>query len=181
MRLGLRRLASTSLALFALGASVVLLAACGSSSKTVQPTGGTTTAGRLTPPSRLSKGAYRLKLKKINAQVTKATTQIRRDVGKAKTAGDLRSALKNLGDEELRLSSEVAQLRAPPDAVRANQLLAKGFGDTAKEIHALLPRVGSQKNAKAGLKLLSALHPAGGQEIQRAVGELKKLGYTNGS
>jgi hypothetical protein len=175
----LRRLISLLLTTFALGASVLLLAACGSSSKTSTPTGGTTTASGPPPSAQLSKGAYRLKLKKINAQVTKSTNQIRGDAGKAKSAGDLRNALKRLGDAELRLSGEVAKLRPPSDAIKANRLLAKGFGDTANEIDALLPKIGSQKSAKAGLKLLSTLHPKGGQEVQSAVRELIKLGYTS--
>jgi hypothetical protein len=181
VRFGLQRLGRPALAACALAALALLLAGCGSSSKTQAATGGTTTASGPPTQAHLTAALYRAKLKHINADVTKTQRSIRTTFTQAKRTADIRSALKKVGDAELRLSQEVGKLRAPPNAKTANALLAKGFADLAREVKAVEPKVAAAKSPQAALAILKSLQPTGGREIDSAVRELKKLGYTSGS
>jgi phage replication-related protein YjqB (UPF0714/DUF867 family) len=181
VRVGLRRLGTVALAAFALTALAFLFAGCGSSSKTQAATGGTTTASAPPIQAHLTAAQYRARLKRINAEVTKTQSSIRAQFTQAKSTADIRRALKKVGDGELRLSQEVGKLRAPPNAKTANALLAKGFADLAKEVKAIEPKVAAAKNPQAAVAILKSLQPTGGKEIDTAVSELKKLGYTSGS
>lgn len=178
MRLGLRRLGTTALILSALA---VLVSGCGSSSKTSQPTGGTTKASGPAAQAHLTAALYRAKLRRIKGEVNKAQASIRSSFTQAKSVSDLHTALKGLAHEEIRLSQEVGKLRAPTNAKAANALLAKGFADTAKQIQGVLPQISSAKSPQAAIGILRHLQSTGGTEIGRAVAQLKRLGYTSGS
>jgi hypothetical protein len=132
---------------------------------------------------RLSDDDYRARLRTINGEVTKATSSVTQAAASATSVSALRDALSKYADAEKRFADEVAKLNPPKKAEAANALLARGFRDTAAQIRALLPKLGSATTPRAALALLQAAQKqiTGGRELDRAVAELRRLGYSTGS
>ena len=100
----------------------------------------------------------------------------------ARSVAQLRAGLSAFAAGEQKIGDQVAALRPPTDAERANAQLAKGFHDTATEVKALLPRLATARTPQDAFKVIAALGPStrGGRELDTALGQLKKLGYAHG-
>ena len=132
--------------------------------------------------SRLSPSAYRAKLATIGREANTAQTQVEKGL-RAKSVAEIRTLLSNFADTVQNLGDEVAALKPPKNAEAANTLLARGEHDTATATRAVLPQLAKLKNVKAALSFLnkSQGNAKGGRELDQALAELKKMGYTKGS
>ncbi|HLX21186.1 MAG TPA: hypothetical protein VKR23_13640 [Gaiellaceae bacterium] len=132
--------------------------------------------------SRLSPNQYRVRLGMVARQADQAQSQVE-EASSAKTVIEIQTRLRRFATAEQQLGDEVATLKPPTNAERANGELARGEHDTASEVRALLPQVGRLKSVKATMALLDrALGNANGaREIDHALAELKQAGYTKGS
>jgi hypothetical protein len=132
--------------------------------------------------SRLSPSAYRTKLATIGQEANKAQTQVEKGL-RAKSVAEIRTRLSTFADAAQKLGDEVAALKPPENAEAANALLARGEHDTASATRAVLPQLAKLKSVKAALSFLnkSQGNAKGGRELDQALAELKKMGYTKGS
>jgi len=73
-------------------------------------------------------------------------------------------------------------VRSPKKKEDANELLARGLHDTAKELPAIDPKLASLRSVRAALSLLQreGARVQGGHELDRALAELKAKGYGSG-
>jgi len=131
---------------------------------------------------RLSPSAYRAKLATIGREANKAQTQVEKGLH-ATSVAEIRTRLSTFADAAQKLGDEVAALKPPRNAEAANALLARGEHDTAGATRAVLPQLAKLKTVKAALSFLnkSQGNAKGGHELDQALAELKKMGYTNGS
>jgi hypothetical protein len=131
--------------------------------------------------SRLSASAYRTHLAtlgkeeadKVQGNVEKALS--------AKSIGEIQTRLRASATADDRLGDEVSSLKPPKDAETANAELARGEHDTAAAVRSVLPKLAKFTSAKAAIAYLNKVPPKGGREIDQALAQLKKLGYTKGS
>ncbi len=132
--------------------------------------------------SRLSSSAYRAKLAAIGRDANTAQGQVEKGLH-AKSVAEIRTRLSTFANTAQKLGDEVAALKPPKNAQAANALLAQGEHDTASATRAVLPQLAKLKSVKAALSLLnkSQGNAKGGRELDQALTELKKMGYTNGS
>lgn len=131
---------------------------------------------------RLSSSDYKAELAKISKQSTAAHAAVERSASKATAVSQLQAALRRFADAEDRLGNEVFKLKPPTNAEAANAELARGEHDSAAEIRKLLPKLARLKSVQQAFAYLQQLGSTkGGHEEDRAIGELKKLGYTGGS
>jgi hypothetical protein len=132
--------------------------------------------------NRLSATSYRAKLATIAKQADHAQSNVERALH-AKAVAEIHTRLNAFAAADGKLGDEIAALRPPKDAEQANTALAQAEHDMADTVRALLPRVAQAKNATAALALLQHDTQAAkaGQELDTALGRLKKLGYTKGS
>ena len=80
--------------------------------------------------------------------------------------------------ERIRIGDEVAALKPPKDADAANTELANGLHDTGSEVQTVLPTIKKMPSAKAAIAYLGKTPTTkGGQELDHALAQLKKLGY----
>ena len=132
--------------------------------------------------ARLSPNAYRARLATIGREANGAEAGVERGLH-AKTVVELRQRLGSFARAAQKLGDEVGALKPPKNAETANALLARGEHDTASATRAVLPHLAKLKSVKAALSLLnkSQGNAKGGSELDEALAELKKLGYTKGS
>jgi hypothetical protein len=132
--------------------------------------------------SRLSASAYRARLAAIAREANAAQARVETAL-RAKSVASIRTRLGAFAGAEDRLGDEVAGLKAPKNAQSANSELARGEHDVADEVRSAVARLSKLKSAKAALSFLqSSLAAAkGGREVDHALTQLKKLGYTKGS
>jgi hypothetical protein len=132
--------------------------------------------------SRLSASQYRARLATIARQADKAQAQVEKGLS-AKSVTEIQTRLRSFAAAEQQLGNDVAALKPPKNAEPANTELARGEHDTASEVRSLLPRLAKLKSVKAALILLNKnLGGAnGGREVDQALAELKKAGYTKGN
>jgi CHASE2 domain-containing sensor protein len=132
--------------------------------------------------SRLSAEAYEAKLATIATQADKAQHDVERAL-QAKTAAAIHTHLSAFATADDQLGGQIAALKPPTNAEQANTALAKAEHDMAATVRSLLPRVAQANSAKAALALLqnNKQAAAAGHELDTALGQLKKLGYTKGS
>jgi hypothetical protein len=130
---------------------------------------------------RLSAGAYRGHLAAFEREDNAVHAPMDK-LPRARSVAEIRAGLGAFAAGEQKIGDQVAALRPPADAARANAQLAKGFHDTATELKALLPRLAAAKTPKDAFKVMAALGPStrGGRELDTALGRLKKLGYAHG-
>lgn len=130
--------------------------------------------------ARLSKQAYHQRLVELNGDVTKAENAVRQQVVQAQTVAQLRTALSRFADEQQRIGDQVTKLKPPKDAEQANADLGKGLRDLAGDVRSFLPKLAGVTSPSQALPLLqSGLQNAkGAQELDRAVSELKREGYS---
>jgi hypothetical protein len=132
--------------------------------------------------SRLSASAYRAKLATISKQADQAQAAVEQGLH-AQTISALSARLGAFANASQTLGDEVQKLKPPKDAESANALLARGEHDTAAATRAALPKLARMKSVKAAIGYLSGSlgNQKGGHELDQALTELKKLGYTKGS
>jgi hypothetical protein len=132
---------------------------------------------------RLSASAYRSKLATISHQANEAQTAVERRGLHAKSISDLTRELALFANASQRLGDEVKALKPPKDADSANALLERGEYDTATAVRTALPKLARMKSVKAAITYLSGSlgNEKGGRELDQAITQLKKLGYTKGS
>ena len=132
--------------------------------------------------SRLSRSAYRARLATIANEADKAQRDVEKGLT-AKSLAGLQARLKTFATAEDRLGDEVSRLKPPKDAEAPSAELARGEHDTAAAVRAALPKLVTFTSPKAAIAFLSKglAQPKGGREVDHALAQLKKLGYTNGS
>lgn len=158
--------------------AVAIVVACAS----LAGCGGTSGSTGSTSTSRLSKAEYRKQLAKVAREAATAQGAIGKAASKAKTVGDVQTALRSFAAAYDRLGNEVAALKAPADAQAANAELAKGEHDDAAETRAIIPKLSKYKSVQQAFGYLQQIgHTKGGAEQDKAIATLKKLGYTTGS
>ena len=142
----------------------VLVAGCGSS-------GG----------SRLSADEYTARLASIGKEAATNQAAVEQAL-RATSVDEIHTRLANFADADDRLGDEVAKLKPPKNAESANAQLARGEHDLASDVRDILPDVSKQKTAKAALARIqeSLGSAAGARELDEALTQLKKLGYTKG-
>ena len=82
---------------------------------------------------------------------------------------------------EEKISREVAALHPQKNAQSANDQLAKRTHDIAAAIDEVIPKVRSAASPAAAILNKSSAGAKAGQELDQALTELRKLGYTTGS
>ena len=133
--------------------------------------------------SRLSRSAYRTRLATLGKEADKAQADVEKGLH-AKSMAELQARLKAFATAEDRLGDEVSRLKTPKDAEAANAELARGEHDTAAALRSALPKLAKFTSPKAAISFLTkglAAQPKGGHEVDQALAQLKKLGYTKGS
>ncbi len=131
---------------------------------------------------RLSSAQYKQELAKISKQSDAAHGAVEQSAPNAKTVAQVQAVLRKFASAEDRIGAEVAKLKAPQNAERANSELARGEHDDAAEIRAMLPKLARFKSVQQAFAYLQQLGSTkGGREEDEAIGQLKKLGYTSGS
>jgi hypothetical protein len=127
--------------------------------------------------SRLSASDYRTHLETIAKESDAAQHAVEKGF-QATSVPHLVKVLSVFGAAEKRIGDEVAALKPPKDAEVANAELASGQHDTASEVQAFLPKVKQMPSATAAIAYLSKTPTTkGGREVDKALAELKKLGY----
>jgi len=131
---------------------------------------------------RLSASAYRAQLAKIGKQADKAQAQVEKGL-RAKSVAEVRARLSAFASAEDRLGDEVSRLKPPKNAQAANTELARGGHDTASATRSAVAKLAKIKNVKEALSFLNSSlgNAKGAHELDQALSELKKLGYTKGS
>jgi hypothetical protein len=129
---------------------------------------------------RLSASEYRTRLASLAKEADKAQGAVEKGFT-AKSVAELRARLKTFATAEDRFGDEVGRLKPPKDAEAANAELARGEHDTAAAIHSVLPQLAKFTSPQAAVRFLNKQNPKGGHEIDHALTQLRKLGYTKGS
>jgi hypothetical protein len=128
--------------------------------------------------SRLSATDYRAHLETVAKQSDAAEHAVEKGFHAA-SVPQLVKTLGVFGAAERRIGDEVAALKPPKDAEAANTELADGLHGTALELQPLLAKIENMPSAKAAVAYLTNTPTTkGGREIDQALAQLKKLGYT---
>jgi len=131
--------------------------------------------------SRSSASGYRARLATLAKEADKAQGNVEKALS-AKSIAEIQTRLKAFATAEDRLGDEVSRLKPPKGAETANAELARGEHDTAAAVRSVIPKLVKFTSAKAAIASLSkGFQPKGGREVDHALAQLKKLGYTKGS
>jgi hypothetical protein len=127
--------------------------------------------------NRLSASEYRTQLRTVARESDTAEHGVEKGFH-ATSVGQLVKVLGTFEASEKRIGGEVAGLNAPLDAEPANSELARGLDDTASEVQALIPRIKKMPSTHAAVAYLSKTPTTkGGSEVDKALAQLKQLGY----
>jgi hypothetical protein len=127
--------------------------------------------------SRLSASAYRARLATLGKEADKVQGNLEKALS-AKSIAEIQTRLKASATADDRLGDEASSLKPPKDAETANAELARGEHDTAAAARSVIPKLAKFTSAKAAIAYLKHIQPKGGREIDHALAQLKKLGYT---
>jgi hypothetical protein len=130
--------------------------------------------------SRLSASEYRARLATLGKEADKVQGNVEKALS-AKSVADIQTRLKAFATADDRLGDEASSLKPPKDAETANAELVRGEHDTAAAVRSVIPKLAKFTSAKAAIAYLQGVQPKGGREIDHALAQLKKLGYTTGS
>lgn len=102
---------------------------------------------------------------------------------RATTVKQITAALTTFGAAEHLLSTQVADLKPPKNAVAANDELSVGLQSTAKAAQAAATKIGTMKTPGQAMRYLQSHqgNRQGARALDDALAKLKKLGYTKGS
>jgi len=141
---------------------------------------------RSAPPSpahhnTMSASAYRQFLRTLSHQEDGA----HRGIDAALHAGSviaMRKGLLGFAADQQHVSEELSSITPPADAAHANAALGRAFVMNAAAIRRVAAAIARARSPKAALAIvMSAEGPRRvGQEIDAALGLLRKLGYTSG-
>jgi hypothetical protein len=163
----MRRRISTALAAAAL---CMALGACGSSNNDST----TTTA--------LTAQQYTQFLQKLS-QREDAAHQALDQARHASSLAQVQQILSTFAADQDGVAAQLSSVRPPQNAQAANDQFDNAFKDTAAAVRELIPQVakaGTPQAAIAALGKSKSLQQSG-QEVDAALAQLKKLGYTQGS
>jgi hypothetical protein len=148
-----------------IAAVVLLLAACGGG-------GG----------SRLSASAYRAQLAQVKQQAAAAQTDVAKGL-QARTIPELQQRLEAFATATHHIGDKVANLKPPANAEAANIQLAEGLHETARATRAASKQITKLHTPQEAISYLehSPANAKGAGQVNEALKELKKLGYTSGS
>ena len=130
--------------------------------------------------SRLSAKDYRARLAGVSKREDAAQIEVQKGLG-AQTVAGLRATLLKFADAQDAIGTAVADLKPPADADAANAELARGLRDTASELRVIVGRFSGAKTPKDAIAIVERSKPRGGAEIDHALTQLRKKGYTKGS
>ena len=126
---------------------------------------------------RLSASEYRAHLETVGKESNAVQHAVEKGF-QATSVPQLVKVLTVFGAAQKRIGDEVAALKPPKDAEAANTELANGLHDTGSEVQAVLPKIKKMPSTKAAIAYLNKTPTTkGGQEIDQALAQLKKLGY----
>jgi hypothetical protein len=147
----------------------VALAACGSSNSN-----STTT----TP---LSAQQYKQYLQRVGNRDDQAHRAFDQSFHHANSVAQLQQALTTFATEQERVAAQLSSVTPPQNAQAAADQFVKAYSDTAAAIRAVLPQVANAGSPQAALAVIQKSKRArqAGQELDAAIGQLKKLGYTH--
>ena len=133
--------------------------------------------------NRLSTDEYKTRLKTLDQEVTKAEVAARKAVVPTATVAQIRSALTRVAAAQQKVGDEVDKLKPPKKAEAPNALLARAAHDLAAEVRGVAQELGSVTKTEDALALVQKefQNTKGARELDQAVGELKKLGFSAGS
>jgi len=133
--------------------------------------------------NRLSRDEYKAQLTTLNHDVSKAEAAAQSAVVQAATVEQIRAALTRVAAVQQHVGDEVAKLKPPEEAEAANALLARGAHDLAAETREVVKKLASVTKPSEALGLIQKAFQdtRGAKELDQAVGELKKLGFSAGS
>lgn len=154
----------------AAAAACLLIAGCGSSGTD------TTNTQALTPQQ------YEQLLRKEQQRENEAHKAVEESFH-ATSVERITQALSAFAKDQEARAEDLAAVDPPENAKSAQSKLERAFKETAAAINRLIPEVEKAGSAKEALALLQkAKGPQhAGQELDAALAELKKLGYTSGS
>jgi hypothetical protein len=146
------------------------LVACGSSGNNST----TTTA--------LSAQQYTQFLKGLSQQEDQAHKALDQTL-QAKSVSEIQQGVQAFAADQTNAANKVSNVTPPANAKVANDQLEKAFKDIAAAIQAVLPQIQSASSPQQALNvIMKAKGPQqAGQELDAALSQLKKLGYTQGS
>ena len=146
------------------------LAGCGSG-------GSDTTAGQALTPEQ-----YSQLLRKEQQLENKAHRAVEESF-QAKSAAGISQALSAFAEDQEARAEELSSATPPDNAKPAQAKLERAFTETASAINHLIPEVENAGSAKEALSILQKAEgpQQAGRELDAALAELKKLGYTSGS
>ena len=133
--------------------------------------------------NRLSADEYKARLKTLDQEVSKAEAAAQQAVQSAATVEQIRSALTRIASTQQHVGDEVAKLKPPMKAEAPNALLARGAHDLAAEVRDVVQKLDSVAKTEDALALVQKAfqNTKGARELDQALGELKKLGFSAGS
>jgi hypothetical protein len=154
--------------LLAVAIACIGLVACGSSSNS-------TTTEALTPQQ------YKQFLRAVSQHENEARKTVQEGLH-AKNTGEVTKALSAFAAAQEARAEELSSVTPPHNAQSATANLEKGLENTAAAINELIPQLEKANSPQEALAVIakSKAPQQAGQEIEAAVSELKKLGYTAG-
>jgi hypothetical protein len=95
----------------------------------------------------------------------------------------VQQALRSYANDQQQAAAQVAGITPPANAKSANEQLEKAFKDQGEAIQQVLPQIQSAGSLRAAMVVIqSAKGPQqAGQELDAALAQLRKLGYTAAS
>jgi hypothetical protein len=101
----------------------------------------------------------------------------------AKTVSEIHQGVQAFAADQTDAADKVSKVTPPANAQAANDQLEKAFRDISASITAVLPQLESAGSAQQAIQVIQqAKGPQQtGQELDAALSQLKKLGYTQGS
>jgi hypothetical protein len=164
-RLTVAAMNATKLGLTLAVAATVALSACGGGSD-----------------GRLSASDYKKQLAVLDRQDKTVHASVD-NLPHAKSVAQMKAGLAAFAAGEQRIGAQVAALKPPKDAQSANAALAKGFTDSAAEMKRIVTAIQSAKSPRQALQIIGKQFGSstkGGNELDSALAQLKRLGYTKG-
>ena len=160
-------------------AGCAALAACSSSASS---TGTRTPGSAPAPASAASATQYKSFLKTISAEENRAQHAVQKAFH-ASSVMAIRHDLLSFAADQQHVTTELSAITPPTDARAANTALAQAFADNAKATRQVADEITNAPNAKAALRIIATAKNArqSGQEIDSALQQLKRLGFTRGS
>ncbi len=129
----------------------------------------------------MSAADYKAKIAAIAKESDSAETGVENGMH-AKTTASLVAGLTTFAAAEEKISKEIDNLDPPKNAQAANDELAKGTHDVSVAVEDVLPKLENAATPAAAIAILnkSSSGASAGREVDDAIAQLRKLGYTSG-